>query len=493
VAELADAPGLGPGGAQVPWRFESSRPHLDGSSPGWGDGWHNARGVQTSVEELPENRVRLEVEVPEADVKHALEHAASDLASSVRIPGFRKGKVPVQLVMARVGREALWAEALRSHLDAWFWSAATASGIQPVAAPEVDLDELPTDGGPFRFTATVAVMPKPEVADWHGLEVPAGEPEVPDELIERELAAVRASVAELVPAGKRPVREGDTVVVDLVGDEAGTQRDYVTEVGAGPLVDEIDEALVGMSAGDTKAVSVPLDDERNAEVEVTVKDVKEKALPELDDELARAASEFDTLADLRADIEARLREVIAAELEAQFREDTIDALAEASLVELPDAVVERRAAELWAGLSRSLAARGISAETYVTMTGQSEEQLVAHLKEQAERAVKRELVLAAVADKLAVVVSDEELEAFVREGAEAAGDDATETLATMRANGTLERLRSDLRLKKALDEVAAGVKRIPVDLARAREKLWTPEKEKAAPGMKIWTPGSEEA
>jgi trigger factor len=449
--------------------------------------------VRTSVEELPENRVRLEVEVPEEDVEHALEHAASDLANSARIPGFRKGRVPVSLLIARVGRDAVWAEALRSHLEAWFWSAATASGIQPVAAPEVQLDDLPSDGGPFRFTATVAVMPKPDVADWHGLEVPSGEPEVPSELIERELDAVRASIAELVPAGDRPVREGDTVVLDLVGDEAGTQRDYVTEVGAGPLVDEIDQTLVGMSAGETKAVTVPLDDERNAEVEVTVKEIKEKLLPALDDDLARAASEFDTLADLRADIESRLREVIAAELEAQFRENTIDALAEASRVEVPDAVVERRAAELWAGLSRSLGARGISPETYVAMTGQSEEQLVARLREQAERAVKRELVLAAVADKLGVVVPDEELEAFVREGADAAGDDATETLATMRANGTLERLRDDLRLKKALDEVAAGVKRIPVDLARARDKLWTPEKEKAAPGMKIWTPGSEEA
>jgi trigger factor len=449
--------------------------------------------VRTSVEQLPENRVRLDVEVPEPDVRHALEHAAADLASSVRIPGFRQGKAPVSLVVARLGREAVWQEALRTHLDSWFWSAAATSGIQPVARPQVEYGEAPSDGGPFRFTATVAVMPRPALADWRSLEVPAAEVEVPDELVERELEALRASVAELVPAGERPVREGDTVVVDLAGEEAGTQRDYVTEVGDGPLLDEIGEELVGMTAGETKSVSVPLEEGRTTEVEVTVKEVKEKALPPLDDDLARAASEFDTLAELRAEIEARLREVVAAEAEAAFRQDAVDALVDASRVDVPPALVERRAAELWTGLARSLAARGVSPEAYVTMTGRSEDEVVARLRAEAERAIKREAVLDAVAEELGVTVSGEEVEELVRSQAEAAGDDPAETLRALREHGDFDRLRGDLRLKKALDEIAAVVKRIPVDLARAREKLWTPEKENAGSGMKIWTPGSEEA
>ena len=449
--------------------------------------------VKTTVEELPENRVRLEVEVPEADVRHALEHAANDLASSARIPGFRKGKAPIPLIVARVGREALWQEALRSHLDGWFWSAVATSGIRPVAAPEVELDDVPSDGGPFRFTATVAVMPKPDVPDWRGLEVPAAEVEVPAELVERELDALRTSVAELVPVADRAAREGDTVVVDLVGEEAGTQRDYVVEVGSGRLIEEIDKALVGMAAGETKTVRVPLDEARTADVEVTVKEIKEKALPKLDDDFARAASEFDTLAELRADVENGLREVVAAEVEAEFRENAIDALVEASNVDVPSALVDRRAAELWAGMARSLERRGVALETYLTMTGQSQEQVVERLRAEAERAVKRELVLEAVADRLALEVPDEEIEAFVREQASAAGEDPEETLKAMREHGGLEQLRGDLRLKKALDEVATGVTRIPVDLARAREKLWTPEKEKAPSGLKIWTPGSEEA
>jgi trigger factor len=448
--------------------------------------------VRTSVEELPENRVRLEVEVPEADVRHAIEHAATDIAETARIPGFRKGKIPLPVVMARVGKDALWQEAVRSHLESWFWSAAASSGIRPVGSPDVELGAAPPDSGPFRFTATVDVMPKPEVGDWSGLEVAAPDPDVPAELVERELDAVRATVAELTPV-ERPVREGDTVVIDLAGERAGTQRDYVAEVGSGRLVAEIESALVGMSPGESKQISVPVDEQETTDVEVTVKEVKEKVLPPLDDDLARAASEFETLAELRADIETRLREELEADAEAVFRENAVDALVEASSVEVPAPLADRRAGELWAGMARSLERRGIGVDTYLTMSGQSREQVVERLRTEADRAVKRELVLEAVAAQLGLEVSDEDVEAFVREQAEAVGDDPDETVRALREHGTFESLRGDLRLRRALDAVAEGVKRIPVDLARAREKLWTPEKEKAGPKMNIWTPGSEEA
>ena len=159
--------------------------------------------VKTRVEELPESRVRLDVEVPEADVQHAFEHAASDMAESLRLPGFRKGKAPVPVVVARVGREAVWQEALRGHLDSWFWSAAETSGIRPVASPEVEFDGLPDDGGTFKFSATVAVLPKPEVADWTTLEVPFAEAEVPAEVVDAELDRLRDTVAELAPVEDR--------------------------------------------------------------------------------------------------------------------------------------------------------------------------------------------------------------------------------------------------------------------------------------------------
>ena len=447
--------------------------------------------VKTKVEELPESRVRLDVEVPEEDVAHAFEHAATDMAESLRLPGFRKGKAPVPVVVARVGREAVWQEALRGHLDSWFWSAAETSGIRPVASPEVEFDGLPDDGGTFKFSATVAVMPKPEVADWTTLEVPFAEAEVPAEAVDVELDRLRDTVAELAPVEDRAVREGDTVVLDILGEGVPPQRDYVTEVGADRLVNEIDDALPGMERGATKSVDIQ-GAEGQLPVEVTVKEIKEKVLPEADDELARSASEFETLEELRAEIESRLLEQLTQELEIRFREAAVDALVNASEVETVEALVERRTAELWSGIARSLEMRGISTETYLTMTGQSADDVVARLRAEAEQSLARELVLDAAAAKLGVEVPDEEIDELIESQSEE-GDDIEESKRLLQDNGGYERIRADLRLKKALDEIVAGVKRIPVELAAARDKLWTPEKEKEGTKMNIWTPGSEEA
>jgi trigger factor len=433
------------------------------------------------------------VEVPEADVQHAYEHAASDLAGSIRVPGFRKGHVPAQVVMARVGRAAVWEEAVRSHIDTWFWNAATDSGIRPISTPEVEYDGLPGDNDSFHFTATVAVLPEPELGDWTTLDVPGAEPEVPEELVTHELEELRTSVAELVPVTDRPVIEGDTVVLDLLGDETGAQRDYVAEVGDGRLIEPIEAALPGMKPGESKTVQLQVDEEQTTDVEVTVKEVKEKALPELDDDLARAASEFETLDELRGDLEARLREQLEEELDARFRENAVDALVDVSDVGPIEPLVERRSAELLTGLVRSLERRGISFQTYLAMTGQPQDAVVGRLREQAAQAVKRELVLDAVAKQLGTEVSDEEVDELIREQAVEVGEEPERIGTVMRETGGFEQLRADLRLKKALDEVVSQVRRIPVELAQAREKLWTPEKEKAGAGMKIWTPGSEEA
>ena len=449
--------------------------------------------MRTKVEELPESRVRLEVEVPEADVQHAMEHAASDLAASLRIPGFRKGKAPVRVVAARVGREALWEEAVRSHLDGWFWNAAATSGVRPVANPEVDVgDGVPEEGEGFRFTATVSVVPKPGLADWSQLEVGVPEAEVPEELVDAELESLRAAVAQLSPVDDRPAQPGDVAVIDMEGAEIGTtQRDYVVEIGSGRLVDEIEAALVGMSPEESKEVEFELLDDRKATVGVTVRGVKERVLPPLDDDLAQAASEFETLPELRADIEARLREQLEVELELKLRQDAVDALVAASTFDSLEPMVERRTAELAAGFVRSIERRGLSLEVYLSMTGQTQDQIVARLRAEAEQALKRELALDAVADQLGLEVSDEEIETLVRQEAEEAGEDPDALLVSARESAGFEQLRGDLRMRKALDAVVEGVERIPIELARAREKLWTPEKEKAPTEMKIWTPGSE--
>jgi trigger factor len=448
--------------------------------------------MQTQVEELPENRVRLTVDVPSADVKHAVEHAASDLAASLKIPGFRKGKVPLPVLIARIGRERLFEEAVSSHIGSWFWNAAAASRIRPVAQPQYGYDLPESDRDGFQFTATVDVQPTPEVADWATLEVGYPEVEVPEGLVEHELDALRSSVAQLAPVEGRPVGPADTVVIDIVGRGGEAQRDYVAELGQGLLAEEIEQALTGMSAGESREIEFAVGDDSTDSLEITVKEIKEKVLPPLDDDLARAASEFETLAELRDEIEARLRAHLEADAEGAFRESVVDALVEASRFEASPPLVEARASTLWTELSRSLERRGISVEAYLQLTNTSPDEVLRRLREQAARSVARELVLEAVADRLGLSVGDEELEAFVREQAELGGEDADALLGSLRASGGDERIREDLRLRAALDRVAGEVKRIPASVAAAREAIWTPGKESDKPETKLWTPASKE-
>jgi trigger factor len=448
--------------------------------------------VDAQVEELGENKVRLTVDVPSSHLQHAVEHAASDLAGSVKIPGFRKGKIPMPVLLARVGKERLYAEAVDSHIGGWFMSAASRSRVRPVEAPEYGFD-LPTSSDEdWRFTATVAVQPKPEPADWTQLEVPTPTAEVPADLVEHELNVLRSTIAELVPADGRPAQLGDTLVLDLVVEGQEPQRDYVVELGAGRLVPELEQALVGLSVGETREVAFDRGDEQPGTVALTVKELKEKVLPPLDDDLARAASEFDTLDELRGDIEQRLRAQLDDEIEAAVRAAAVDKLVEATGVDARGPLVDARARTLLNNLARSLASRGISLEAYVAASGTNGEELAARIQAEAAQSVARELVLEAVAERLGLDVSDAEVEALVRDEADAAGDEPDELLERLRAHGTFEELREDLRLRAALDRVAAEVKRIPAELAEARESIWTPEKEKAETPTKLWTPGSKE-
>jgi trigger factor len=444
--------------------------------------------METQVEELADNRVRLQVEVGPGDMRHAVEHAASDLAESLKIPGFRKGRVPMPVLVARVGRERLYAEAIESHIGGWFHAAAARSHIRPVEQPEYGYDPPSSADEGFRFTATVAVQPKPELPDWSGLEVPYADPEVPAELVERELEALRSSVAELVPVDDRPVGQDDTLVVDLVGAEGEAQRDYVVELGQGRLLDELEEGLVGMSIGETKTIEAELADGSTATIETTVKEIKEKVLPPLDDDLARSTSEFETLAELREEIESRLREALELESEAAFRQEVVRALVTAAKVEASGPLVEARARTLLQGLALSLERRGISLESYLQITGTSGDDLVERLRAEAAESVAGELVLEAAADQLAITVSDEELEDELR----ARYEDADEAMPQLRESGRWEQERESARLSRALDRVASEVERIPADLAAAREKLWTPEKERDPQATTLWTPASKE-
>jgi len=449
------------------------------------------------VEELGDNRVRLTVDVTPHQLEHAVERAASDLAESVKIPGFRKGKVPKQVLLSRIGKDRLWAEAIDSHIGGWFWSAAARKRLRPIAAPEYAYDAPVSEAQPWSFTATVEIQPLPELVDWTTLEVPKPEAEVPEELVQQEIEALRRTVAELVPV-ERAAQEGDTVVVDLVSPNGESQSDTVVELGSGQLMDEIESAIVGGTAGESAEVSYELADGSTARVVVTLKHVNEQVLPEVDDELARSASEFDTLAELRADIEGRISTAIEAEIESHFRSAAVDELVRASNVQGAGPLVETRARDLLDGFVRSLASRGIQPEAYFQMTGQTPDQLVLQVRVEAAMSVARELALEAVAERAGIEASDVDVKEIVRERAEAAGQDPEQAIADVWAHGHHESLREDLRLKMALDRLVSEVKPVappPMEETEERPVIWTPDseaKEKDAPEKKLWTPGSKE-
>jgi trigger factor len=447
--------------------------------------------VKATVEELPESRVRVTVEVPSGDVQHAIDHAASDLAGSLKIPGFRKGKVPMPVLLARVGKDRLYAEAVESHIGGWFRAAARDANVRPVETPQYGYELPSSPSDPFEFTATVAVQAKPKVADWKALEVPAADAEVPEELLDAELEVLRSTVADLAPVDGRPAREGDVLIVDLVSNDGDAQRDYVVELGAGRLLPEIEQALIGMEPGAETEIELVQPDGAEGRVTVHVKELQEKVLPPVDDELAQAATEFETLGELREEIEGRLRGQLEAELDAQFRASVVDALVDATKLDVAEGLVQARAVELWNALVRSLERRGISAEAYLQLSNRSPQEIQADIEEEARRSLAREIVLEAAADELGVDVSDEEIDDLIREQAEDP-EDAEELAAQVREAGRYDALRADLRLRKTLDRIASEVKRIPVELARARDKLWTPEKEKPETAAKLWTPGSKE-
>jgi trigger factor len=444
--------------------------------------------MPTQVEELPDNKVRLTVDVPSADVHHAVEHAASDLAESVKIPGFRKGKVPMPVLVSRIGKERLFTEAIETHIAGWYGNAVARTRIRPAEQPELDYELPASEDEDWRFTATVSVLPKPSVADWKQLQVPYAEPEVPEDYVDHELNVLRSTIAELSPVEERPAQQGDTVVIDLVAGDGG-QRDYVVELGSGRLLPELEEQLAGMSAGETKDVELDRPGEEDpAPVQVTMKEIKEKVLPPLDDDLARSASEFDTLDELRADVEQRLRDQLEAEAGEAFRRATLDQLVEASNVRVSGPLVDARTRTLLRELDNVMRRSGGSLDSYLQLSGESAETLVTRLREQAVASVAGELLLEAAADQLGIQVSDDEVDAAFRDRFE----EPETVIEQAKEAGAYESEREAMRLARALDRIAADVERIPPEQAEAREQIWTPDKEKPKTETKLWTPGSKE-
>ncbi|MBV9804618.1 MAG: trigger factor [Solirubrobacterales bacterium] len=462
--------------------------------------------VTITVTELPESRVRVQAEVTPEEVERRIQQAARELGRQMRVPGFRKGKVPATVVIRRLGRDAVLDEALRSSLGGWYTDAIDGAGIVPVGEPDLDVpSELPAEGQPLQFSIEIGVRPAAKLGEYKGLEVGRREPTVEDAQVDEQVERLRDRLATLETV-ERPADTGDHVVIDYVGTvdgtefEGGTGRDQLLELGSGRLIPGFEEQLVGAAAGDERTVNVTFPEDypaselagKEAQFAVTVSEVKEKRLPEANDDFASEATEFDTLAELRESIAEDLRTADERALEREFEDAVIEAAVAEAQVEVPDKLVHARAHELLEDTFSMLARQGISKESYLRLTGRDEETLAQEAEPEAAAALKREAVLAAIVEAEGIEPTDEQVREAIEPTAERQNIPVEKLFERLQSTGRLDRLRHEVASRQAVEMLVAAATPITVEQAKARQKLWTPGKEGSEahpPSGQLWTPG----
>jgi trigger factor len=460
--------------------------------------------METKLTELADSRVSVEVEVPAKDVERAASRAARAMAKEMRMPGFRAGKAPPSLVIQRLGFGPVLEEAIREALPDWYERALLSSGVSPIGDPSIEMVKTPDEEGqPLEFKFEVGVRPPATLGEYKGLEVGRAEQEVPEEIVDTEVERVREGFARLEPVD-RAAAEGDSLLIDFEGlldgaaFEGGKAEDYLLALGSGQLIEGFEEQLTGAKAGEDREVNVTFPDEYQAEhlagkdavFKVKVKEVREKILPELDDEFASDASEFDTLEELRADIAEKVGVALSSRGEEDFRIAAVDAAVAAATVDVPADLVTARATERWERMERQLAGRGMDPNAFLQMQGKTVEELIEESKPDAEKELKREAVVTAIADAEGIEVSDEELVEALEHSAEHERTTPEMLLARLRENGREAMIAEDIRARKAIELVTEAAVPIPLEQAEAREAIWTPEKEREKAG-KLWTPDDE--
>jgi len=418
--------------------------------------------------------------------------------------------VPADVVLRQVGREAVLDEAVRRALPEWYEQAVQEAGLATVGSPSLDLSNLPEKGSPLAFSFEVGVRPAATLGEYKGVEAGRRAPEVSDEDVQAELDRLRESLASLETVDQQ-AEQGDYVVIDFLGKlddepfEGGEARGFPLELGSGRLVEGFEDQLVGSKAGDEREVRVTFPAEYQAEhlagreavFEVSVKEVKQKRLPELDDDLAVEAGGYDSLDELRDEISKQMAAAQEEAIDRDFREAAVDAAARQATIDVPQELVHSKAHEMWHVTARRLQQQGLDPAQYLQLTNKTEEELVTESEPDAERALRREAVLAAVIDAEDIEVSDDEILDALRQAAAEPGkpepsDKALRrSLKKARARGADDALREDIAMRKAVDVIVDSATPIPVEQAQERDDLWTPEKEAAeGESKKLWTPGS---
>ncbi|MDQ0339468.1 trigger factor [Caldalkalibacillus uzonensis] len=415
-------------------------------------------------EKLENNQGVLTVEVDKEEFAKALDQAFKKVVKKVNVPGFRKGKVPRKIFEARFGVESLYQDALDIILPEAYQQAVEETGIEPVDRPEVDIEQLEKDKN-LIFKATVTVKPEVQLGEYKGLEIPEKDFSVTDEQVEEELNRARERQAELVVVEDGEVQEGDTAVIDFEGFidgeafEGGKGENYSLEIGSKTFIPGFEEQLVGMKKGEEKEIQVTFPEDYHAEefqgkeatFKVKVKEIKRKNLPELDDEFAKDVSEFDTLEEYKADLRQKLEERAKQEEENYKRETVVEKAAENATIDIPQVMIDHEIEHMVRDFEQRLRLQGLDLDTYFSFSGTDKEGLKEQFKDDAEKRVRINLTLEAIAKAEEIEVTDEEIEAELDKLAEMYGRDKEEIKKIFTAQGNMETIQQDIRFRKTID------------------------------------------
>ncbi len=422
-------------------------------------------------EKIEDNKIKLEVEIPAPEVDTALDQAYRKVVKKVNLPGFRKGKVPRHVLESYFGPEVLHEEALEQLVPPAYREALEESKFEPINQPEFELVRVKA-GEPLLFNATIEVMPEVELAEYRGLEAEQNTVEIEDIQVDHHLYMLREQNARLVPREDEPAQEGDLVTIDFKGFvdgelfEGGEAENYSLELGSRSFVPGFEDQLVGVKPGEDKEVKIKFPDDygneelagKEALFQVKMKIIKEKQLPELNDDFVKEVSELETLDEMKADLKEKMLKNAEEQSKIKLEESLIEKVAAASKVSLPGALVERQIDRMVDDMSGYLRNQGLSVEQYLDLAGKSMGEMREQNRPEAEQRTKANLVLDAIAKKEGFSVDDSEVDSKINEIAEAYNDQAGRVKEVFEKQGRIPAIREELRIRKVIDLLVENAK-----------------------------------
>jgi trigger factor len=418
--------------------------------------------VKSTIEELGPTRVRMAIEVPWGDLDHAFGEVYKELGKQVRVPGFRPGKVPHRVLDQRIGRPVVLEQVVQHAVPEVYSEVVRENQVRVLGQPEIEVTRL-DDNDTLAFTAEVDVAPQLELPSLENLAVTVDDVEVTDAEIDEQISVMRERFGMLTGV-ERPAQDGDFVSIDLeakLGDEVledGTTTGMSYEVGSGQLMEGLDDAVRGLSAEESKSFRTALLSGPNAgeqaDVTVTVRSVKEKDLPELDDEFASTASEFDTLAELRDDVRARLARTKVLQQGAQARDKLVEHLLELVEVPIPENLVEREVEWRNRAFENELQQAGMDWDSFLSISGvENREAYDADQRKTVEEAVRTQFILDAIADAREVTVDNEDLSAQIMAQAQRSRMSPEQYAQQLQEGGNIQEFVADVRRTKTLAQL----------------------------------------